>query len=115
MTAEPTGPHRKYNPASDQPSTTTARSSATPRANSPEFVIKPGSKVKFVRMPLWVKDLPAESQRVFEFCLGRTYCVEGIDSRGLVVLDVSGDVDQRFDGKMNDIRIEAEFLEETQN
>ena len=38
-----------------------------------------------------------------------------VDSRGLVVLDGSGDIDKRFGGKMNDIRLEAEFLEETQN
>jgi len=30
----------------------------------------------------------------------------------LFVLDVSHDIDQRFGGLMNDLRLEAEFLEE---
>lgn len=48
----------------------------------------------------------------FEFCLGRTYRVDELDSQGLFVLDVSADIDHRFGGFMNDIRLEAEFLEE---
>ena len=63
-------------------------------------------------MPDWVTQLPDESRRVFEFCLGRTYRIEEVDSRGLFVLDVSVDIDDRFGGRMNDIRLEAEFLEE---
>jgi len=63
-------------------------------------------------MPEWVGTLPEESRRVFEFCLGRIYTVEEVDEQGLFVLDVSGDIDQRFGGFRNDIRVEAEFLEE---
>jgi hypothetical protein len=44
--------------------------------------------------------------------LGRTYRIAEIDPNGLFVLDVSGDVDDRFGGSMNDIRLEAEFLRE---
>ena len=77
-------------------------------------MIKPGSKVRFVRMPEWVAELPEESRRVFEFCLGRTYRVEEIDMHGLFVLDVSADIDQRFGGFMNDIRLEPEYLEEVE-
>lgn len=47
------------------------------------------------------------------FVLG-TYRIEEIDSRGLFVLDVSADIDDRFGGRMNDIRLEAEFLEEVE-
>jgi hypothetical protein len=63
-------------------------------------------------MPEWVESLPEESQRVFEFCLGRIYTVEEVDEQGLFVLDVSGDIDWRFGSFRNDIRVEAEFLEE---
>ena len=75
-------------------------------------MIQPGSMVRFAKMPDWVAQLPGESRRVFEFCLGRVYRVDEIDSQGLFVLDVSTDLDQRFGGFMNDIRLEAEFLEE---
>jgi hypothetical protein len=75
-------------------------------------MIQLGSTVRFARMPDWVAQLPGESRRVFEFCLGRTYCIKEIDSRGLFVLDVSVDIDQRLGGFLNDIWLEAEFLEE---
>ena len=75
-------------------------------------MIQLGSTVRFVKMPDWVAKLPDESRRVFEFCLGRTYRIEEIDGQGLFVLDVSADVDHRFGGFRNDIRLEAEFLEE---
>ena len=75
-------------------------------------MIQAGSRVRFLRMPDWVGALPAESRRVFEFCLGRIYTVEEVDEQGLFVLDVSGDIDRRFGGCRNDIRVEPEFLEE---
>jgi hypothetical protein len=76
------------------------------------IMIPPGSTVRFAKMPGWVAQLPEESRRVFEFCLGRTYRIEEIDSQGLFVLNVSADIDHRFGGFMNDIRLEGEFLEE---
>ena len=75
-------------------------------------MIQPGSTVRISKMPPWVANLPEESRRVFEFCFGRTYRIEEIDGQGLFVLDVSADTDERFGGFMNDIRLEAEFLEE---
>jgi len=75
-------------------------------------MIQPGSTVRFAKMPDWVAKLPDESRRVFGFCLGRTYRIEEIDGQGLFVLDISADIDHRFGGFMNDIRLEAEFLEE---
>lgn len=75
-------------------------------------MIQPGSTVRFAKMPEWVAKLADESRRVFEFCFGRTYRVREIDGQGLFVLDVSADIDHRFGGFMNDIRLEAEFLEE---
>jgi hypothetical protein len=59
-----------------------------------------------------VAELPEESRRVFGFCLGRIYRVREIDGQGLAVLDFSADIDHRFGGILNDIRLEAEFLEE---
>jgi hypothetical protein len=52
-----------------------------------------------------------ESRRVFNFCLGRTYRVTEIDQQGLFVLDVSKDIDHRFGGFMNDLRLEEKYLE----
>ena len=75
-------------------------------------MIQPGSTVRFAKMPEWVARLSHESRRVFEFCLGRVYRVQEIDEQGLFVLDVSGDIDHRFGGCLNDIRLEAEFLDE---
>ena len=75
-------------------------------------MIKVGSHVIFAVMPPWVTELPEESRRVFRFCLGRTYRVEEIDVHGLMVLDVSADIDHRFGGRFNDIRLEAGFLRE---
>jgi hypothetical protein len=65
-------------------------------------------------LPPWVSKLPVESQRVFEFCLGRRYRVEEIDEHGHLVLDVSADIDERFGGFMNDIRVEPEYVELTE-
>ncbi len=69
-----------------------------------------GSYVEFAVMPSWVTELPEESQQVFRFCLGRIYRVCEIDRNGLFVLDVGADIDHRFGGFMNDIRLEAEYL-----
>lgn len=75
-------------------------------------MIQPGSTVRFTRMPEWAAELPEESRRVFEFCLGRSYRVAEVDANELFVLDVSADIDHRFGGLFNDIRLEAEYLEE---
>lgn len=63
-------------------------------------------------MPDWVAAMPEESRRVCEFCFGRTYLIEEVDSDGLFVLDVSVDIDKRFGGFGNDIRLEEKFLKE---
>lgn len=68
--------------------------------------------MKFSKMPEWVATLPEESQRVFQFCLGRVYHVAEVDGQGLCVLDVSAEVDQRFGGTHNDLRLEPQFLAE---
>jgi len=75
-------------------------------------MIQAGSKVRFAKMPEWVATMSEETRRVFEFCFGRSYLIEEIDSQGLFVLDVSADIDEQFGGYLNDIRLEAEYLEE---
>lgn len=69
-----------------------------------------GDLVKLETLPGWVSKLPEESARVFRYCVGRTYPVSEIDENGLLVLDVSQDIDARFGGFMNDIRVEPEFV-----
>jgi hypothetical protein len=52
-------------------------------------VIKPGDAVVLAKLPPWVDELPEESRRVFQHCVGRVSRVEEIDDRGMLVLDVS--------------------------
>lgn len=63
-------------------------------------------------MPGWHRSLAEIPSSIYAFCLGRIYRVEEIDAHGLFVLDVSADVDHRFGGFSNDIRLEGEFLDE---
>ncbi len=74
-------------------------------------MIKAGDWVTLAKLPSWVSELPSESQEVIRFCLGKTYRVEDVDERGQIVLDVSNEVDQRFGGFRNDIRVEPEYVE----
>ena len=76
---------------------------------SEEF--KAGDIVCLARMPAWVDELKEESGRVFRHCIGKNYRITEIDQHGHFVLDVSKDVDALFGGYMNDIRLEAEYLE----
>ena len=73
-------------------------------------VIRPGDWVILTTLPPWVSQLPNESQRAFAFCVGRSYRVDEIDKHGHLVLDVSADIDARFGGYMNDIRVEPEYV-----
>jgi hypothetical protein len=74
-------------------------------------MVQVGDLVRLKALPPGVEKLPRVSQEVFRYCLGRAYRVEEIDSQGLFVLDVSADVDRRFGGYMNDIRVEEAYLE----
>lgn len=49
---------------------------------------------------------------MFRHCLGRSYRVSEVEANGLLVLDVSGDVDRLFGGFGNDLRVEPCFVEE---
>jgi hypothetical protein len=70
-----------------------------------------GDWVRLARRPPWAAALPAESQRVIDFCVGRVFRIDDIAPGDLYVLDVSADVDARFEGFGNDLRVEADHLE----
>jgi hypothetical protein len=72
--------------------------------------IRPGDLVIIPVLPPWVDQLPEETREVFAFCVGRPFCVSEIDRDGLLVLDVSAEVDPRFGGYGNDIRVEPELV-----
>ena len=72
-----------------------------------------GDKVYFAKMPQWVEELPEESRQIFQACLGKSFVISEIDQNGLFVLDVSQEIDDKFGGFMNDIRLEAEYLRES--
>lgn len=73
-------------------------------------MIDVGDCVTLDKLPEWVVQLPEHSQYVFQYCVGNTYPVAEIDQNGLFVLDVSKDVDKRFGGFMNDIRVEGRYI-----
>lgn len=68
-----------------------------------------GQYVIFEKLPDWVSILPAETRRIFEFCQGKPYPIAEIQ-KDMLVLDVSSDVDAKFGGRFNDLRIEAKFV-----
>jgi hypothetical protein len=72
--------------------------------------VKSGDYVRFDSLPPGIEGLSEESQRVFRFCVGRVYRIDEIDAQGLLVLDVSSDIDARFGGYMNDIRVEPRYV-----
>ena len=56
--------------------------------------------------------MPPETRRVIEHCVGKAFRIDRIEEDGvLYVLDVSGEVDARFGGFANDVRVEDEYLE----
>ena len=74
-------------------------------------MVQPGDWVRLKTLPPWVDLLPQESQEVFRFCVGRIYRVDEINEHGLIVLDVSSDIDKKFGGYRNDIRVEETYID----
>lgn len=62
------------------------------------------------KIPKWAKSLSAESQLAFKICLHKIYPITGITPEGLLVLDVSADVDTALGSKFNDIRVESKYV-----
>lgn len=71
---------------------------------------KQGDLVFLVKAPDGVERLPAETQRAFDLCLKKSYRIAEITGDGLLVLDVSRDVDPVLGGKYNDLRVEADCV-----
>ncbi len=69
-----------------------------------------GDLVRLTTMPAWVKDLPEESRIAFKACFKRSYKVAQVTRDGLLVLDVSRDVDPLLGTKNNDLRFEPAYV-----
>ena len=74
------------------------------------MTISVGDFVQLAVLPPWVSSLPEDSQAVFRHCVGRSFRVDEIDPAGLLVLDVAAEIDPKFGGFMNDIRVEPVFV-----
>lgn len=74
---------------------------------------KEGDFVTLVKAPDGVERLPAETQRAFQLCLKKPYRITEITDDGLLVLDVSHDVDPVIGGKYNDLRVETDCVQPT--
>ena len=70
-----------------------------------------GGRVRFATLPGWVAKLPEESRAIFGACLGKVFSISEVTPDGLLVLDVSAEVDRHLGGFQNDIRLEPEFVE----
>lgn len=68
---------------------------------------KEGDFVTLVKIPDGVERLPVETQQAFQLCIKKSYRITEITDDGLLVLDVSHDVDPVLGGKYNDLRVEA--------
>jgi hypothetical protein len=69
-----------------------------------------GSWVRLTTLPPWTERMPEESQRVIRHCVGRVFRVDEITPEGLLVLDVSAEVDPVFGGTGNDLRVETDLV-----
>src|SRR5690606_31745047 len=78
-------------PAFDEELRKSSRSASPTSTGEVRFRV--GDRVRFAVLPEWAARLDDEARRIVEFCVGRTYIVEDITPEGLLVLDVSGDVD----------------------
>jgi len=71
----------------------------------------PGDWVRLARRPQWADRMPPETQQIIDACVGKVFRIGEVAAGGLYVLDVSDEIDARFGGCLNDLRVEAEFLE----
>ena len=69
-----------------------------------------GDLVRLTTMPAWVKDLPEETRLAYKTCFRRAYKIAQITRDGLLVLDVSRDVDAILGATHNDLRIEPDYV-----
>jgi hypothetical protein len=70
-----------------------------------------GDRVRLARRPAWTDQMPLRTQQVIDHCIGKTFRIDELAPGDLYVLDVSDEIDARFGGYLNDLRIEAAYLE----
>lgn len=83
---------------------------------SVEVAIRAGTWVQLKAIPPDVAAADERTRAIYDYCLGQVYPVqETVRVRRsdivLHVLDISVDIDHRFGGFMNDIRVEDAYLE----
>lgn len=61
--------------------------------------------------PPWADQLPEQSRAIVHYCVGKIFPVDGYTEEGDIILDVSAEVDDRFGGYANDLRVEPEYLD----
>ena len=69
-----------------------------------------GTAVRLRRLPQWVRRLPKESRKAFQYCLRHLVRVDRVDNHGLIELFLGRAADRILGGRMNSINIEAEYL-----
>lgn len=67
--------------------------------------------MRLVRTPPELSDVPEETRRVFELCVGVDVTVESFYSYGFAELEVSETVNKVVGGFLNSIWVELEYLE----
>lgn len=91
-------------------SLTEYRARSRPRTIMRNSKFKTGAWVTLAIVPEWVTEMPIETRRVFQVCHERSYEIINITPEGLLVLDVSRDVDTLIGGKHNDLRVERRYV-----
>lgn len=72
--------------------------------------MKVGDKVRFIKLPSWLGQLPTDVQKIFELCLNHEFQIDDIED-GCMVLDVSALIDPIRGSFKNDIRVESDCLQ----
>jgi hypothetical protein len=70
-----------------------------------------GDWVRLTGRPPWTDQMPLETRRVIDHCVGKIFRIDDLAPGDLYVLDVSAEVDARFGGFANDLRVESDYLE----
>lgn len=73
-----------------------------------------GDWVRLIRRPAWAEGMQLQVQQVIDACVGGAFRIDDVapgPQGELYVLLLGEDIDARFGGFMNDLRVEAEYLE----
>jgi len=72
--------------------------------------MKAGDKVRLLRPFKGIERMPSRTRDIFDHCLDKIFEVTEVTRDGLLVLDVSAEVDAKFGGFKNDLRVEPECV-----